>query len=302
MVPTGAAATAYLPAGVDLPILGATSGIATGLASLSRVASSSISGTVRAANGDVVPQAKVTINSIDVFASQNGEFAVSLGVAPTAPLDIRVEHPLYQDFSYNEAFATTGLRLNLALARKPLRNGYAGTVNDIFGTALPNAQFQIAWGASADDTLQVAQANSSGEYQLLLPPGVSTFSVDAGDAYELFSFPPSSETFPLATTPNDLNLIIYPGEVAQVPLFLNDPAKQMQDCFDISINGLNLSRDVRTQDFNRYDPTLKRGFLRFTLQGSDFGHPIYPNLLAAYTINASVSSGELNFTHPCASG
>ncbi|MEO0626466.1 MAG: hypothetical protein AAFY91_05725 [Bacteroidota bacterium] len=57
--------------------------------------------------------------------------------------------------------------------------------------------------------------------------------------------------------------------------------------FGVPINGLNLSRDTSTQDFDRYTPTLRRGFLQFTLLETDFGHRDYPNLLAAYAIDLS---------------
>lgn len=95
-----------------------------------------------------------------------------------------------------------------------------------------------------------------------------------------------------------------------VRLFPNDTpypfvnsADLLQQDFDIKISSLNLKRDERTQHFEKYTPTLKRGFIRMTLAGNDFLHHEYPKLLADTTkapnINApytpSVNGVSVNY-------
>jgi hypothetical protein len=57
--------------------------------------------------------------------------------------------------------------------------------------------------------------------------------------------------------------------------------------FSVNINALNLSRDIRTQQFTKYSPTLKRGFIRFTLNDDTFFHKEYPKVLTWFTLKAA---------------
>jgi len=56
--------------------------------------------------------------------------------------------------------------------------------------------------------------------------------------------------------------------------------RTIQDNFDVLISSLNLKRDTRTQYFEKYTPTLKRGFIRMVLAQNDFLHTEYIKLLA----------------------
>lgn len=76
---------------------------------------------------------------------------------------------------------------------------------------------------------------------------------------------------------------MYYGRATNAPLIDNDA---LEDAFEVKINALNLKRDIRTQHFEKYSPTLKRGFIRLTLAEGDFLHKEYSKVLLWYAINA----------------
>lgn len=232
--------------------------------------------------GSPVSGALVMAGNQEQRSNSRGEYFFSgLSAPPTS--GVSFFHPLYQflptvaieDDSVIDAMLLPHLQYFV----------YEGKITDIFSVPLPGVEIGIK--TNNDNREYIIEASdSNGQYRVLAPTALASdvelFFRSPGYEEVRLDFPTTS--IPSGSSASLLDVRLSP-DLGNLSPLLDGP--KMEDLFDIRINALNLKRDIRTQYFERYDPTLKRGFVRFTLAEDDFRHPAYPHILAWYTMAAS---------------
>ncbi|MEZ4939294.1 MAG: hypothetical protein R3D58_00410 [Saprospiraceae bacterium] len=165
---------------------------------------------------------------------------------------------------------------------------FTGVLSDIYDNPLQGVELGIQTG---DDTIFTGKSGTSGAYELSIPNGLTAgaSAIFKHPGFQLLDVSlnakPDVETEALSL----MDLRLFFDNLNFFPLIENDTARVD---FPVNIEGLNVARDHRTQEFDKYSPTLKRGFIRFTLRNGDFLHKEYPKVLTKYSINASKSNAS----------
>ena len=102
--------------------------------------------------------------------------------------------------------------------------------------------------------------------------------------------------YSLPTLKNSLiDITLFNVELNKRPLILND---NIRENLNVNINAQTLIRDPRTQEFVRYSPTLKRGFIRLSLADTDFYHQDYQNVLIRATVKLADDPSSTTLSLP----
>lgn len=220
---------------------------------------------------------KVVSGNVSVLTNKDGAFDIK-GSPSNA---VTFSHPLYEDFT-TEVQDNSELKIIL-LPKKSVFKVFEGNVSDIFGISIRDVDIITKVGA---DTFWLARSDKDGNYRVALPESVKEIEFVAPSA----EFEPAGiDVVNLSTQMQSggskslMAVRMYYGRATNAPLIDNDA---LEDAFEVKINALNLKRDIRTQHFEKYSPTLKRGFIRLTLAEGDFLHKEYSKVLLWYAINA----------------
>ncbi|HMQ46526.1 MAG TPA: hypothetical protein PKA00_04545 [Saprospiraceae bacterium] len=235
--------------------------------------------------GDPIEDALVTAGSQTQRTNTRGEYTMT-GLAEAeiqASGGVHFYHPSYQIFPGADVVDNSIIDIMLL---PHLQNFvYEGKITDIFNIPLSGVEIGIK-DIEADTAYTLTKSDSDGLYRVAVSPAltdeVEVFFVIPGYDTVILDFP--TPDVPTGTSTSLLHVRMRPSVDNFSPLL---DAGEMEARFDIRINALNLVRDVRTQHFVRYEPTLKRGFVRFTLVEDDFKHAAYPQLLTWYTLDAA---------------
>jgi hypothetical protein len=215
------------------------------------------------------------------------------------------------------------IHLNVRLKPKPVYGITSGVVKDIFGDEIPGANVALNYSIQLMETLPdggwiryfyrightvVDKTASNGGYNSVKIPLVDhtwefnlatlTFSFEK---YESVSVDDSADDSAAADgfTRSDLKIVLPFKRLNFVNLI--NPASgsstggTMNPLIPVTVNAFNLKRDTRTQFFDKYSPTLKRGFIRLTLASDDFRHQAYQNVLTLLTIYAASPADDKPF-------
>lgn len=165
---------------------------------------------------------------------------------------------------------------------------YEGVVRDIFDAPIQNVDVTL------QSTPIKTKSDNTGNYKIAIPEENFISLADQSNQSKLiFKYP--TDDFKETSVKKEIflkysiiNIRLY-SDINEFKLIVNEGANKVlrPEKFDINIDQANRKRDVRTQEFSRYSPTLRRGFLRLTLQKDTFRHQEYPNLLIQQTIALS---------------
>lgn len=213
-----------------------------------------------------------------------------------APLDIAFVHPNYHAVGYNTIYIVDNAEINITLFPIEVLYVTAGRISDIFNNPLYGAVVGLRkdYEGGEYDFYELCRSHNGGEYEIKIPgvwletnvyanrmvfvyPGFSDLKVPLREM-SLKETPGSPFSFSI------LGIVLYCGRLNFYSLL--DGQKTIKENFPVVTSGLHLNRDIRTQEFDRYTPTLKRGFIRLTLNGGDFLHKEYPKVLLWHAINA----------------
>ncbi len=165
----------------------------------------------------------------------------------------------------------------ITLVPKPAFIEFSGKVVPFFNpnTGLSGVDVRVVGTAIKTKTDQ------SGTFTIAVPTDLADF--------DALSFSKSGfktyDVYVNSQSPHFSFIKVVLPEANPVELLVTYAAKRIiRDQFEVAINPLNVKRDPRTQFFERYSPTLKRGFLRFGLENTDFLHSQYPKILVKQTL------------------
>lgn len=234
--------------------------------------------------GEPVVEALVTAGSQTQRSNSQGEyFMTGLTEADIqASGGVKFHHPSFQVFP--DVAVVDDSIIDIVMLPHLQHFVYEGKITDIFN--IPLSGVEIGIKTPADELYHLTKSDTDGLYRVAVSPTLTNdeevfFSIPGYDPV-ILDFPTSD--VPISSSTSLLNLRMRPSADNFAPLL---DAGEMEDRFDIRINALNLVRDIRTQHFERYEHTLKRGFVRFTLVEDDFKHGAYPQLLTWYTLAAA---------------
>lgn len=233
--------------------------------------------------GEVIAGALVKAGNQQQRANSRGEYLFTgLAQADVEANGVSFFHPLYQEI--DPVAVIDDSIIDITLHNHLQYFTYQGTITDIFRVPLSGVEIGIR--ANTDDEEYIIESSgTNGQYRIPVP-------VALVDQVEIFFRSPGYDgltlDFPTTGVPDNTSASLLDVRLSPVENFspLLDGNK-LEDLFDIRINALNLTRDIRTQHFERYEPTLKRGFVRFTLVEDDFKHAAYPQILTWYTLAAA---------------
>jgi len=143
--------------------------------------------------------------------------------------------------------------------------------------------------------------SEAGTYQLYIPRGTDRLSFNklgGFDTLTLVTGTPvtdSEENSPIGKF-GCLDIVLYTKELNNFSII--GESQEIVSKYDININALVLERDIRTQNFTQYSPTLKRGFIRLTLDKGDFLHDEYQNVLIRATTKLADNPDRTDVTLP----
>ncbi len=236
---------------------------------------------LQSASGAIVAQTRTDVSGVYTLD------AALQGASNT----VEIWHPGYQPLRVNVEQGC--MALDVRLLPKAVFFFVSGKVTDVLGAPLS----KVAVAAADAQGIAVAetQTGAKGEYTLALPwdfAEVLHFQAPADFVKKVVSIPAEYPKPGLNFSKSALDVILFYQEINYVGLL--DANSAIKRCFEVNINALNLVRDVRTQVFEKYSPTLKRGFLVFHLTETDFLHKAYPQALAYYALSAPKEAHLLN--------
>lgn len=199
---------------------------------------------------------------------------------------VNFTHPLYQDVTFEAELGCT--QLTIRMIPKPVHFVIEGKVTDMFKVPIPNPVVQLYNGTTELPIKGTTQNN--GQYSITIPSDAVLLKIKAQPFKDLDISLASTELVPTGRTRSIVDAVLYYDKFNTEKLLTGDITTgplQIQEEFTIKINALNLVRDIRTQQFEKYSPTLKRGFLRFTLLEGNFLHKEYPKVLTLYALDAA---------------
>jgi len=246
-----------------------------------------VRGIVRSSRRDTIRGVRVsevgTANSTQT--SSSGYF--ELEIAPGAQLDLF--HPAYQALRVEEISQDFALDVTLL----PLEAYFVieGQVQDVFQSSLGEVSISLSIDGDEETLYHIGGvSDSTGDYRVIIPVAYAD-QQDTRIHFERGGYEKVVMPLPhyLQVEGPDIDLSsltvrMRSDDINYTPLIENDTLKQS---FNVKINALSLVRDVRTQEFEAYSPTLKRGFIRFTLDRDDFMHRQYPKILTWYALYAA---------------
>lgn len=217
---------------------------------------------------------------------------------------ITIQHRNYEKSTINVTLMETegviNNRITIKILPLPVHYNISASIKDFLQEPIPDDVVCGIEHPGSDDIFSV-EMKGWGRIAIELPPDYldATFTFNHKtlvDTYEAVSFKleelknSMQEKFPNDTfLISNLNIFLKNLKRNVFNLLPGEGDEKILSTFDIILNPQSLKRDVRTQQFERYSPTLKRGFLRFQLYNTDFLHLIYPQKLAdpaiAKTIN-----------------
>ena len=251
-----------------------------------------IQGVVRSSLGHQLEGVKV----VEVGGSANttrtnadGRFDINI----TAGSKLNFFHPLHDTIEISTTYENYGIRVEMLPNQAFI--GLEGEVLNVYKEPISGVDISISINGDTSEKYKIGRSGGDGKYRISIPvqyadeANTKLYYYRAG--YEETDLP-----FPSATNVTDqtnvnlslLEIRMRNDEIDYTPLIENDSLKNK---FNVKINALNLVRDIRTQEFDCYSPTLKRGFIRFTLEQDDFMHDVYPKMLTWYSLYAA---GEID--------
>lgn len=251
-----------------------------------RPARSTLIGTVRDIKGDAIKGATLVANIGGSTSTEvNGSFVLPL--TNNGDFTVQIEHDAFRPLT---VYVEQGcLEVNIRLVPLPISAVVSGKVTDVFDTPVGDVTINVL------NTAIQTKSGSGGAYTIAIPFGVSPllemitvagFEQKVVDLNAEFPVPGAS------FSKSEMNAILFYKSINYTALL--DGQTVINTCFDVNINALNLVRDIRTQQFEKYSPTLKRGFVRFTLAEYDFLHDVYPKALSYYALSAPKEAHLLN--------
>jgi len=251
----------------------------------SRQARSELTGVVRDMTGNLIKGAIIKIGAADgAETDEHGEYTLP-GAIEGSSNTIEISHAAYQPLSVNVEQGC--LKLDIRLIPKPIFAVVSGKVTDVLKSPVRNVAVKLV------GTAIEATGDNEGNYTLDMPfdvdngaytPPSPQLEMSTAAGFEIKRIPINSE-YPNpgeSFSKSHMDVILYYRSINYAGLL--DEGTFIKRCFDVNINALNLVRDVRTQHFEKYRPTLKRGFLVFKLEESDFLHTAYPQALTYYSL------------------
>ena len=165
-----------------------------------------------------------------------------------------------------------------------ISNVISGTITDVFNETLSNVVVNTVGNEFLSEP-----SNSNGEFVIRIPNNVDYLpTTDRELVYSLQDFEDTNVSYDIYSIYSHLDIRMY--NLLNVFPLVDDNDDEVRRTFNVNITTLSLKRDVRTQEFTQYSPTLKRGFLRLTLDKGDFLHGEYQNVLIASTIQAATDA------------
>lgn len=247
-------------------------------------------GTVYSMNGPVENALVSLPNGAIAKTNKDGLYAFALSSddrlsGPTNAIEIN--HPGYQILKVN---AEQGcLQLDLRLIPLPAHFVVSGKITDVLGAPVPQVQVGLA------DFAITTMADNLGHYEIAIPVESASdlkFKAPTGFEEKNLIFGTEYPNPGLKFDKSNADIILYYENINYVGLL--DASSAIKPCFNVNINALNLVRDIRTQHFEKHSPTLRRGFLVFTLEETDFLHKAYPQALSYYALSAPTLAHTLN--------
>ncbi|NUO00182.1 MAG: hypothetical protein HUU01_06155, partial [Saprospiraceae bacterium] len=228
----------------------------------------------------------VSILGQNYLTNESGEIDLS-GIDFEAETSISANHLLFNPFDGLIPENSTDKNLTIKIEPQPVIYRAVCSVTDNFFVTVPNVSIEIKDGASVLLTIDKISADEP-EFNLLFSGDLLNRNpilrfIQADNAYLEFS---SSFGDLLLNKPSPaakkylISEFVVRLDEANSNEFDLIVANKIKRVFPIEIRASNLARDIRTQHFEKYSPTLKRGFIRFTLFKNDFLHKQYPKLLA----------------------
>ncbi|MCG8326447.1 MAG: hypothetical protein MI974_02120 [Chitinophagales bacterium] len=245
----------------------------------SRPPKTKIRGSVKSTNGQLIRDVKIT-NGIgnESLSDNNGEFEIGYSTS------LEFFHPSFEFLKVENIIDNSEIDVRLTPLNGKGFYVMEGMVTDIFEGALDNVKATMEW---AGENYELGVSSANGFYRIAIPEESSMPSkinfYRASFKTTKIDFPPTSTQSGIRTL-SLLDVRLRNDQVEYVPLIENGT---MKEAFNVKINALNLVRDIRTQNFDCYSPTLKRGFIRFTLEQDDFMHDVYPKMLTWYSLYAA---------------
>lgn len=185
------------------------------------------------------------------------------------------------NFPKIEIESTKFSTINLVFLPHQVVNTIQGTITDVFNIPLPNVNTEIT-----EIGIKGIPSNTEGEYTIFLPNNLSGEPLNSNLVFSLEDFMKTEVPGNIYDDAAQIDIILY-NLLNVFPLVKSD--ESIRKAFDINISTLSLNRDIRTQAFSRYSPTLKRGFIQLTLQKGDFLHDEYQNVLLKSTLKAAAN-------------
>lgn len=244
--------------------------------------STRVQGKVRSSMGGMIEDVKVEGDSNDVRTDADGKFDINI----QAGTKLEFFHPLYESIDVDIKYE--GYEMLITLIPHQAFIGIEGDVLDIYKEPLRGVNISI--NDTANEKYKIGSSGADGKYRISIPLQYSDpnntklyFEREAYETVELH-FPSDTNIDQSNVYLSLMDVRMRNDENVYKPLIEND---SMKSTFDVQINALNLVRDIRTQNFDCYSPTLKRGFIRFTLEQDDFMHDVYPKMLTWYSLYAA---------------
>lgn len=266
-----------------------------------------ISGNVFDINGKKLEKVRVSANDMNdfVLTEENGFYSLNLP-SNSLPAELSFEDERYEPITVsikeNHFYS-----VNVRMFPKKIFRIIEGQVTDVFGSNLGQVEIAVQIEkTNSDGSIKVISTNvqaktvsEDAKYRIEIPDGLDN------TAYLLYSLPgfrnvkiPLDDNiqveFPteleVILTRSVINVVMYFDSINLINLINEN--RFLTENLDVNINNLNLNRDIRTQEFIRYDPTLKRGFIQLSLENEDFLHKIYPNVLVDSTVKLAGSDND----------
>ncbi|NBC06367.1 MAG: hypothetical protein GVY26_04145, partial [Bacteroidetes bacterium] len=284
--------------------------------------SSTVNGIVRSTDGDLLEDVKVSPVGKDdeaVYTDARGGFRINVEEGDR----LWFYHPSYE--SVSSGVLLENYEVEATMTPRAAFYVIEGEVQDIYKAPLSKAAISISPEAltveevdseeNRPNMFKIGESGAGGFYRLDIPiietsdsgaravrrrsvaqNGIRTL-IFQREGYKtvVLSFPPDDQSNTINRSYMEVRMRY--NEIDYRPLVVNDT---MQGEFDVKINALSVERDIRTQHFERYSPTLKRGFLRFTLEKDDFRHEAYPRVLTLSSLKLAEESNSGPVLHATA--
>lgn len=231
-----------------------------------------VRGKITDVNGSTISGAKILSDAGVLLGESNSNGRFEITAPPAAPFNALVKHGAYEELTIN---IDDNSELEITLVPKKVYHVLTGNITDVKFIPIGGAVYGIE-GTGIQKTTA-----SDGYYDLPVPADLTDpllFFDYAGYEKVNLDFDDHPPTFSNA----DIRLYFV-----NLNYFKLIQGGNILKDFSVNINALNLERDVRTQQFDKYSPTLKRGFILLTLIDDDFRHAEFPKVLTWHALDAA---------------